>query len=324
MQHLTFGLRIALAFALIGVSTLLHVVPLFTVALAKALLPFAAMRRACNALLGAIAESWVGFNSRMIDLVTRTRFVVTVDADLRRDGHYLVLANHQSWVDIPVMQYALNRRIPLLRFFLKRELFWVPLLGLAWWALDFPFMRRYSREQLARHPELIGKDIEATRRACDKFREIPVSITNFVEGTRFTPAKRAATRSPYRHLLRPKAGGAAFVIDAMRDGLHAILDVTVVYPAGRPSMLDLFGNRIAEVRIDVRERPLPREFFGGDYQNDAAFRQRFKAWMNAIWEEKDARIEVMLADGNAAGGTRGAAAPLPTSSGSAATDHSPG
>lgn len=296
MHLISFGSRIALAFALIGISTLLHVAPLFVVALVKALLPFAAVRRPCNTVLGVIAESWVGFNSRMIDLVTRTRFTVTIEADLRRDGHYLVLANHQSWVDIPAMQYVFNRRIPLLRFFLKRELFWVPMLGLAWWALDFPFMRRYSREQLARHPELIGKDIEATRRACERFREIPVAMTNFVEGTRFTKKKRAATRSPYRNLLRPKAGGAAFVIDAMRDGLHAILDVTIVYPTGSPTTLDLFGNRIPEIRIDVRERPIPREFFGGDYQSDAAFRQRFKAWMNGIWEEKDARIDAMLAD----------------------------
>jgi 1-acyl-sn-glycerol-3-phosphate acyltransferase len=295
MHRVSFGLRIVLAFTLIGVSTLLHVVPLFMVALVKALLPFSAARRPCNKVLGAIAESWVGFNNRMIGLVTRTRFIATIDAELLRDGHYLVLANHQSWVDIPVMQYVFNRRVPLLRFFLKRELFWVPLLGLAWWALDFPFMRRYSREQLARHPELIGKDIEATRRACERFRDIPVSMTNFVEGTRFTAHKRAATRSPYRHLLRPKAGGAAFVIDAMRDGLHAILDVTIVYPGGTPTMLDLFGNRIREVRIDVRQRQIPREFFGGDYQNDAAFRQRFKAWMSAIWQEKDARIEAMLA-----------------------------
>ena len=296
MHHLAFGLRIALAFTLIGASTLLHVTPLLAIAVLKALLPVAAVRRASNAALGAIAESWVGFNSRMIDLVTNTRLTTTIDAALARDGHYLVLANHQSWVDIPVMQYVLNRRIPLLRFFLKRELFWVPLLGLAWWALDFPFMRRYSRDQLARNPHLLGKDIEATRRACEKFREIPVSITNFVEGTRFTPAKRAATRSPFRHLLRPKAGGAAFVIDAMRDGLHAVLDVTIVYPDGRPGMLDLFGNRLREVRIDVRERPIPREFFGGDYQGNAAFRQRFKAWMNGIWEEKDARIDALLAD----------------------------
>lgn len=292
-------MRAFLAALLVLGNTGLQGGALLLAALVKMLLPVPAVRRALDRLLPAIAESWIAVNSALIERFTRTRFEVEGLDALRPDGRYLVLANHRSWVDIPVLQKVFNRRIPLLRFFLKRELFWVPLLGLAWWALDFPFMRRYSRDQLARNPHLLGKDIEATRRACGKFREIPVSITNFVEGTRFTPAKRTATRSPFRHLLRPKAGGAAFVIDAMRDGLHAILDVTIVYPDGRPGMLDLFGNRLREVRIDVRERPIPREFFGGDYQADAAFRQRFKAWMTAIWEEKDARIEAMLADAHA-------------------------
>ena len=287
--------RAAVAFAPIVLSTVVHVIPLFAVTLFKALLPFAAVRRACNPLLTGIAESWIAFNSRMIDLCTHTRFVVTGRADLHRDGHYLVLANHQSWVDIPVLQKIFNRRIPLLRFFLKSQLFWVPLMGIAWWALDFPFMKRYTREQIARRPELAGRDIEATRRACAKFRSIPVSVMNFVEGTRFTAAKHAAQGSPYAHLLKPKSGGVAFVIDAMGDGLQAILDVTIAYPDGKPTMLDLFGGRIREVRIDVRERPIPREFGGGDYQNDAVFRERFQAWMNALWQDKDARLSGMLA-----------------------------
>ena len=183
----------------------------------------------------------------MIDLCTHTRFVVDEQAALHRDGHYLVLANHQSWVDIPVLQKCFNRRIPLLRFFLKSQLFWVPLMGLAWWALDFPFMKRYTREQVERRPELAGRDIASTRRACEKFRSIPVAVMNFIEGTRFTPAKHAAQQSPYRHLLKPKSGGVAFVIDAMGDGLQAILDVTIVYPGGRPTLLDLFGDKVAEV-----------------------------------------------------------------------------
>jgi 1-acyl-sn-glycerol-3-phosphate acyltransferase len=289
-------LRIPLAATLITLSTLLHVVPLFAATFVKALLPFAAVRRACNPVLTGIAESWISFNSRMIELFTRTRLIVSGAAALRADGHYLVLANHQSWVDIPMLQKAFNRRIPLLRFFLKRELFWVPLLGLAWWALDFPFMRRYSREAIERRPELAGRDIEATRRACARFREIPVAVMNFVEGTRFTPAKHAAQQSPYTHLLRPKAGGVAFVLDAMGAGLHAILDVTLVYPAGRPSFGDLFAGRVPDVRLDVRERPIPHEFAGGDYQNDAAFRQRFQDWMNALWAEKDATIERLLSE----------------------------
>lgn len=287
-------LRAALALAPIVLSTCVHVVPLMAVALLKALLPFDAVRRGCNPLLTGIAESWIGFNGRMIDLFTPTRIVVVGDPDLQRDGHYLVLANHQSWVDIPVLQKTFNRRIPLLRFFLKSQLFWVPLMGLAWWALDFPFMRRYTREQVAKRPRLAGRDIQATRRACAKFRAIPVSVMNFVEGTRYTQAKHAAQASPYRGLLKPKSGGVAFVIDAMGDGLQAILDVTIAYPAGRPTMLDLFGGRISEVRVDVRERPIPREFVGGDYQNNAAFRERFQAWMNTLWREKDATLAHLL------------------------------
>jgi 1-acyl-sn-glycerol-3-phosphate acyltransferase len=272
-----------------------HVLPLFVVTLLKARLPMRAPRAACNRGLQAIVESWIAFNSQVIDAFTRTQVRVSGSVPLDPAGHYLVLANHQSWVDILIMQKALNRRIPLQRYFLKSQVFWVPLFGLAWWALDFPYMKRYTREQIARRPELAGRDIETTRRACAKFRSMPVAVTNFVEGTRFTPAKHAAQKSPYRHLLRPKSGGVAFVIEAMGDGLQAILDLTFVYPAGLPTIIDLFANRVPEVRVDMRERPIPREFIDGDYQCDAAFRARFQTWMNALWEEKDANIDRMLA-----------------------------
>ena len=283
-------LRIPLAAVLIGANTFLHVIPLFAVTLVKAMLPLAVIRRVCNPLLAGIAESWIGVNSWLIEHLTHTRIVVEGDVGLHRDGHYLVLANHQSWVDIPVLQKMFNRRIPLLRFFLKSQLFWIPLMGLAWWALDFPFMKRYTREQVEKRPELAGRDIAATRRACDKFRSIPVAVMNFVEGTRFTDAKHAAQESPYRFLLKPKAGGVAFVLDAMGEGLQSILDVTLVYPDGRPTFADLFANRVGTVHVEVRERPIPVEFVGGDYQGDAAFRERFQLWMNGIWSDKDAAI----------------------------------
>ncbi|MFT3757125.1 MAG: acyltransferase [Pseudoxanthomonas sp.] len=287
-------LRIASTFLLIALNTLLHATPLLLAALLKALLPLPAVRRAFNPLLTGLAESWVAVNSAMVSAFTPTRFHVQGLEGLRRDGHYLVLANHQSWVDIVVLQKVLNRRIPLLRFFLKRQLFWVPVLGLAWWALDFPFMGRYSRKQIARNPELGRKDMEATRRACEKFRDIPVSVMNFVEGTRFTPAKHANQSSPYRHLLKPKSGGVAFVLDAMGEGLHALLDVTLAYPGGLPAMADLMGGRIRDVHVIVRQRPIPPELVSGNYQDDRAFRARFQQWMNRLWEEKDAEISRIL------------------------------
>jgi len=192
-----------------------------------------------------------------------------------------------------------NRRIPFLRFFLKQQLIWVPLLGPAWWALDFPFMKRYSKETLIRHPELQGKDRESTRRACEKFRHMPVAVMNFAEGTRFTPAKHDAQSSPYRHLLRPKAGGLAFVLDAMGDALHAILDVTIVYPQGRPTMMDLIAGRVRDIRVHARELPIDAALVGS-YDEDTAFRGRVKLWVNTLWSEKDTRAERMLMAADAA------------------------
>ena len=297
-MSLLIGLRLASILLLVVANTLVHASPLLLVGLFKAALPLAAVRRACNPLLTGLAENWIAVNSAMIDRFTSARFDVDGASGLQRDGHYLVLANHQSWVDILVLQKVFNRRIPFMRFFLKRQLIWVPLLGLAWWALDFPFMGRYTPKQIARRPELAGRDIEATRRACDKFRAIPVSIMNFVEGTRFTAAKHASQGAPYRHLLKPKSGGVAFVLDAMGDGLHAILDVTIAYPAGSPSLLDLLADRIPEVRVQLRQRTIPDEILRGDYQHDRAFRARFQQWMNGLWSEKDADMAALLEGGD--------------------------
>jgi 1-acyl-sn-glycerol-3-phosphate acyltransferase len=291
-------LRIPLVMLLFLLSSVLHIVPLIVIALIKVIVPIPAVRRRLSRVLVAMAESWIGVNNAMLDLFARIQWQVEGLDGLRRDGNYLVLCNHQSWVDIPVLQKVFNRRIPFLRFFLKQQLIWIPLLGPAWWALDFPFMKRYSAQTLLRHPELQGKDREATRKACEKFRHLPVSVMNFVEGTRFTPAKHDAQKSPFRYLLRPKAGGVAFVLDAMGEALHAVLDVTIVYPEGPCTMMDLIAGRVRAVRVHVRERPLSPELIGS-YDEDSAFRGRVKAWLNTLWREKDAQAARMqLPSGN--------------------------
>lgn len=287
-------LRLPLAALSILLNTLVHTTPLFFFAFLKWLVPAKAFRRFCDGVLIGLAESWIARNGQLIALFTPMKIEVEGLQGLDRNGHYLVLANHQSWVDIPVLQHTLNRRIPFLRFFLKSQLIWVPLLGLAWWALDFPFMKRYTKSELARKPELAGKDMEATRKACEKFRGVPVSIMNFVEGTRFTPAKHARQSSSFAHLLKPKAGGVAFVIGAMGDSLHGIVDVAIAYPQGRPTMIDLMAGRIRQVRVSVRQRGIPPELLVGDYENDRAFRARFQQWMNGLWQDKDAELGRLL------------------------------
>jgi len=294
MKPLLAPLRAAFTFSLVALNTAIHVPVLLLFALFKLVLRFRAAQVGLTRLLIAIATSWVAVNSALMRGLTPTRFVFEGLDALKAEGWYLVIANHQSWVDIPVLQMALNKRIPMLKFFLKQQLMWVPVMGLAWWALDFPFMRRHTREQIARDPSLRGKDIESTRRACAKFRYTPVSVMNFVEGSRFTPAKHARQASPYTHLLAPKAGGVAFVLQAMGDSLQALVDVSIAYPAGRPSLFDLLAGRIPEIQLRVRQLPLPADLLGRDYQEDAEFRERFQTWLNQLWAGKDAELRRML------------------------------
>ena len=288
-------IRLPLALLLVVLNVLVHASVLLVLALIKALVPIAGFRRWISRALVAIAEQWIAVNGLLFALVTRTRWRVDGLQGLDRHGWYLVLSNHQSWVDIPVLQKTFNRRIPFLKFFLKQQLKWVPVLGLAWWALDFPFMQRYTKQQLEAHPQWRGKDKQATREACEKFRQSPVSVMNFVEGTRFTVAKHAQQQSPYANLLRPRAGGVAFVFEAMGDMLQSVIDVTIVYPNGKPAMMDLLANCIPEIRVHVRQLPIPAEFVGGDYENDAEFRACFQDWISTLWAEKDALIRQLRA-----------------------------
>ena len=283
-------LRGILASLLLGANIAFWATLLFPLTLVKLLLPVQRIRLALGRGLAWIAEGWIGCNKAWMNLVQRTRWHVSGGERLRKDASYLITSNHQSWVDILVLQYQLNRRIPLMRFFLKKELLFVPVMGLAWWALDFPFMKRYSKAYLAKHPEKRGKDLETTRKACAKFRQIPVAITNFLEGTRFTPAGHDAQQSPFRHLLKPRAGGIAFVIDAMGEQLKTLVNVTIHYPDGRPSFWDLLCGRMKQVVVRLEEIQIPRQFLGRNYEQDAQYRAEFQRWVNQLWEGKDALL----------------------------------
>ena len=293
VDKLSAWTRIAAASLLLAANSVVHILPLLAVALIKLVVRVKPVTQACDRALSAIATSWIDFNSWLFDHLSSTRLQVDGLSEADTGGQMLVVCNHQSWVDIPILQKLFNRRLPLLRFFLKSQLIWVPLLGLAWWALDFPFMKRYSRARIARRPELAGRDIAATRRACRKFSRIPVAIVNFVEGTRFTPAKHQDQQSPHQYLLKPRAGGVAFTLDALGAALDTLVDVTIAYPDGRPSLADLFANRVRVIRVHVRRLPIPEQLRGGDYQNDPEFRRRIQDWINQLWRQKDTTLKTL-------------------------------
>jgi len=288
-------IRGALVLGLISLNTVFWAVPLFAMALLK-LVPWRPWRDLMSRGLIAMAENWISTNNVLLGLSGAGNVDLRGGETLSRQEWYLMVANHRSWVDILVLQAAFNRRIPFLKFFIKDRLKWVPFLGLAWWALDMPFMKRHSRAYLERHPEARGRDLAATRRACRKFRRIPTTVINFVEGTRFTPEKHAAAGARYRHLLPPRAGGVAFVLAAMGDILHSTLDVTIAYGARTPTLWDLCCGRLRRVLIDVRQRAIEPWMTSGDYEDDPEFRARFQEVLAGWWGEKDERLDALLAE----------------------------
>ncbi len=284
----------AIASVLMVLNALFWVPILLLFSMVKLLLPFAAAQKALAPVLLWIAEAWISCNSAWMALTQRTQWDVQGFEDLEPNSWYMVSSNHQSWVDILVLQHLLNHKIPLLKFFLKQQLIWVPVMGLAWWALDFPFMRRHSEDYLKKHPEMRGKDQETTRRACAKFALVPTSVMNFLEGTRFTPAKHARQQSPYTHLLKPKAGGMALALNAMGEKFRAIVDITIVYPDGTPTFWHFLQGRMRRVVVRAQVLPIPAHLIGADYSGDAEVRMQYQAWVQQLWRDKDALIGDIL------------------------------
>jgi 1-acyl-sn-glycerol-3-phosphate acyltransferase len=275
-------------------NTLFWFVPIVLLALLK-LPPITRWQAFISQLLNACAVAWISLNNVTTAIFTNINWNVNGLEQLSRKDWYLILANHQSWADILVLQKVFNRKIPFIKFFLKKELIYVPLLGICWWALDFPFMKRYSKSFLAKNPHLQGKDIETTRKACRKFQYKPTTIMNFVEGTRFTKEKHDLQQSPFNHLLKPKAGGVAFVLAAMGSQLHNMLDVTIHYPQGIPTYWDYISGKVRAITVNIKVLPITSDVMG-DY-NDPEHRERFQQWVNQLWRQKDQELAALAQKG---------------------------
>lgn len=284
MSKFTTFLRGLLAGFLMCFNTALICLPLFLVALLKLLIPLSGWRTLCNHLLDGLSACWISVNRLWVRAPER---VIGDDLPLAEVRWCLVTCNHQSWADIFLAQRLLNRRLPQMKFFLKQELIWVPVVGLCWWALDYPFMKRYSREQLKKNPKKLGKDLETARNACRKFSDRPVAIFNFMEGTRFTTEKHRRQRSPFQHLLKPKVGGTGLALDVMGAQLDTLVDLTIHYRGEVPGFWDFLCGRYGEVTIQIALKEIPEELRGRDYNSDSDFRHRLQRWIQQLWEDKD-------------------------------------
>ncbi len=277
-------------------NTLTFGPPVLTIGLLRSLIPSKDAKQSLTEMAIHLTNRWLSFNSWLIDhQLPEIDWQLTIPSGLSLDKQYLLICNHQTWVDTTVMQYVGLPRMPLTRFFTKWELIFIPFLGLAFKILGFPMMKRHSKEAIAQNPALKQQDMLEARRACEGLVTQPFTLLNYLEGTRFTPAKHQAQGSPYPNLLKPKAGGLGLAIQILGKQVDSMLDMTIVYPDGIPGYLDFWMGRVRRVGVDIQEIQLPDWILNGDYEDDNEFRQRFQTWVADLWVHKQQNIERMLA-----------------------------
>lgn len=258
--------------------------------LVKLILPIPAFTGPLNQFMNKLMLGFGIVSVSIIKLTNRVEWDCQIQGELSKEKWYLMMPNHLSWLDIVLLIDFAAGRIPAPKFFLKKELIWVPFVGLGAWALDMPFMQRYTRAFVEKYPHLKGKDIETTKKSCEKFRKVPTTVINFVEGSRYTSEKHQAKKSPFTHLLPPKAGGVAFTLAAMGSLFTNVLDVTILYPNNsKHPMMDMLSGKLNRVVIHVDVLPVTEEIIG-DYFNDDGFKARFQTWLNGLWQHKDKLI----------------------------------
>ena len=262
--------------------------PLVFFSLIKVIVPIKRVQYHCTTVVQALASFWVSFTILITKMLSPTEIEFEQNTKLSKKNTYLVISNHKSWLDTLVLMLAFHKKIPFPKFFMKSQMFFVPIIGMVCWALEFPAMKRYSKSYIAQHPEKKGKDIEMTQKYCKNLSDRPTTIVNFVEGTRYTKEKAVDTK--YSYLLNPKAGGIAVILKSLSDRMIGVLNTTIVYDNPNQTLWDFMICRTKKIKIKVDFIPI-KDVPLGDYFNNAEDKQIFQDWLNNLWLNKDKYID---------------------------------
>ncbi len=289
LNFLPSSIQFILSFCLYIINVFIFGTSLIPFIILKAIIPIPIFRKFMTLILTTTTTTWSIVNSYILIFTKKIEWDIQIEGEYSKKNSYMIISNHQSWVDIFALQEVLNTRIPYFRFFMKDNLKWLPILGIVWWGLDYPFMKRYSKKFIEKNPHLKGKDIEATKKACERFKDGSVAIVNFPEGTRFTKEKHQKQKSPYKNLLLPKAGGVAIALSALEGQLTSILDVTIIYNKEEIGFKSFLNGKMKKITVIIKQIEIDKDFTG-DYINDLEFKKNFQTRMNTIWKEKDELI----------------------------------
>ena len=212
------------------------------------------------------------------------------DEKFSKNEWYMAMSNHQSWGDIFILLVTANYKLPLLKFFMKRELWWIPFVFLANKTLNMPFVNRHTKKEIEQNPSLRNQDYENTLKSCIRFLRTPSTIFSYAEGTRFTNEKHIQQGQKYNNLLIPKIGGMATALSAMPN-INTLVDYTLVYKSKKRDVWSFAKGDMKHAKVLVTKYKIPEYLKNRNYANDQDYRNEFKDWIESIWEEKDKKIE---------------------------------
>ena len=277
-------------FILIVVELIIGFGTLTIVNIPRAIFPFKSLKIKLSKISNTIGEYTVYGLKIIMKIMHRDAMQVFDNNEFDKNQWYMAVSNHQSWADIFILLVAAHKRIPLLKFFMKKELAWIPFVFLANKTLNMPFVNRHSKKQLEKNPNLRFKDYENTLMACKRFQRSPSTIFSYAEGTRNNSTKHQAQNSPYKNLLIPRVGGIATALSAMPN-IDVLVDYSVVYKSNKRGAWAFLKGDIRDVKVSVKKYNIPDDLKNKNYSTDEEYRKNFKIWIEGIWEEKDKEIE---------------------------------
>ena len=277
-------------FILIIVELIIGFGTLTIVNIPRAIFPFKSLKIKLSKISNTIGEYTVYGLKIIMKIMHRDSMQVFDNNEFDKNQWYMAVSNHQSWADIFILLVAAHKRIPLLKFFMKKELAWIPFVFLANKTLNMPFVNRHSKKQLEKNPNLRFKDYENTLLACKRFLRSPSTIFSYAEGTRNNSIKHKAQNSPYKNLLIPRVGGIATALSAMPN-IDVLVDYSVVYKSDKRGAWAFLKGDMRDVKVSVKKYNIPEDLKNINYSTDEEYRKNFKIWIEGIWEEKDKEIE---------------------------------
>ena len=290
MRNIASSLIGLVTFVLILVELIIGFGTLAIINIPRGIIPLKSFKIFLAKISNIIGDITV-YGLKLIMLLMHGKNIIVInDQDFDENEWYMAMSNHQSWADIFILLTVANYKLPLLKFFMKKELWWIPFVFLANKTLNMPFVNRHTKKEIEKNPSLRTLDYENTLKSCKRFLRTPSTIFSYAEGTRFTNDKHIQQGSKYKNLLEPKIGGMATALSAMPN-INTLVDYTLVYKSKKRDAWSFAKGDMKHAKVLVSKYKIPENLKNKNYLNDKSYRDEFKDWIEGIWAEKDKKIE---------------------------------